>query len=80
MKTLVYVKTDTREQLLLSESICRLGGEKMSVIGEGYVPTVRVQLMQTVKKRTERSVMAEVRLVGDDAGGERLQLSGGVKS
>ena len=35
-----------------------------------YVPTVRVQLIQTVKLRPEKSVVEEVRLVGNGVGGE----------
>ena len=77
MKTPVYLKIDAKEQLLLSEGVCRqLGivryheqvspGDKQETV---YVPMVRVQLVQTVKLRPNERVIAEVRLVGEGVGG-----------
>ena len=79
MKTPVYVKMDAKEQLLLSEGVCRQLGivhyHEQVVPGDKqraqvYVPTVRVRLVQTVKLRPDESVVAKVRLVGDGVGGE----------
>ena len=68
---------DAKEQLLLSEGVCRqLGrvryheqvspGNKQEPV---CVPKVRVHLVQTVKLRPNESLMAEVRLVGEGVGG-----------
>ena len=75
MKTPIYLKMDAKEQLLLCEGVCRqLGiisyhpqvtpGDTCREDSAGYVPTVRVQLVQTVKLRPQESVMAQVRLIG----------------
>ena len=72
LKTPVYVKMDAREQLLLSEGVCRQLGivqyhEQVSPGDdqkpEVSVPMVRVHLVQTVKLRPNESLMAEVELV-----------------
>ena len=80
MKTPVYVKMDAKEQLLLSEGVCRQlgivsyheevtpdqgGGE------EAHVPTVRVQLVQSVKLGPQESTVVEVKLAVDGVGGVR---------
>ena len=79
MKTPVYVKMDAREQLLLSEGVCRqlniVRYHEQVVPGDNQkpevcIPMVRVRLVQTVKFRPDESVMAEVRLVGEGVGGE----------
>ena len=79
MKTPVYVKMDAKEQLLLSEGVCRQLGivhyHEQVVPGDKqraqmYVPTVRVHLVQTVKLRPDESVVAKVRLVGNGDGGD----------
>ena len=81
MKTPVYVKMDAKEQLLLSEGVCRQLGivhyHEQVVPGDKqraqvYVPTVRVRLVQTVKLRPDESVVAKVRLVGNGDGGRRI--------
>ena len=72
---------DAREQLLLSEGVCRQLGivhyHEQVVPGDKqraqvYVPTVRVRLVQTVKLRPDESVVAKVRLVGNGDGGRRI--------
>ena len=83
MKTPIYVKMDAREQLLLSEGVCRQlgivayhsrvvpghGEDKKAVAAEMYVPMVRVQLIQAVKMKPGESVIAKVKLVGGGVGG-----------
>ena len=72
IKTPIYLKMDAKEQLLLSERVChQLGivsyhpqvtpGDTRMEDSTGYVPTVRVQLVQTVKLGPQRNVMAQVR-------------------
>ena len=82
MKTPVYVKMDAKEQLLLSEGVCRQLGimqyhEQVSP-GDNQepvcVPMVRVHLVQTVKLGPNESLMAEVRLVGEGVGGGRKEF------
>ena len=82
MKTPVYVKMDAKEQLLLSEGVCRQLGivryhEQVSP-GDNQepvcVPMVRVHLVQTVKLGPNESLMAEVRLVGEGVGGGRQEF------
>ena len=93
MKTPIYIKMDAKEQLLVSEGVCRqlgivkyhkevrpgdsTGGGNVQT-EEVHVPSVRVLLAQTVKLRPEESVVAEVRLVGAGVGGDRLWYGGGV--
>ena len=85
MKTPVYLKIDAKEQLLLSEGVCRQRGivryheqvspgDKQETV---YVPMVRVQLVQTVKLRPNERVIAEVRLVGEGVcgGGQEFRDS-----
>ena len=93
MKTPIYVKMDAKEELLLSEGVCRQLGivsyhnvvtpgqsreAEKSVVGEVSVPAVRVQLVQMVKLKPEESVWVEVKLVGDGVGGEGPLLGDGV--
>ena len=83
MKTPIYLKMDAKESLLLSEGVCRQLGivNYHSQVTPGNthtektttnvsVPTVRVQLVETVKLRPQESFMAEVRLVGDGVAGQ----------
>ena len=73
MTTPIYVKMDAKEQLLISEGVCRQLGivnyhEEVVPGNSGKgtsVPLVRVELVQTIKLRPEESVMADVRLVGE---------------
>ena len=83
MKTPVYVKMDTKEQLLLSEGVCHQLGvvryHRQVSPGDNQepacVPMVRVYLVQTVKLRPNESLMAEVRLVGEGMGGRGQECS-----
>ena len=45
-----------------------------------YVPTIRVQLVQTIKLRPGECVVAEGKLVGEGVGGERVQFSSGAEN
>ena len=80
MTTPIYVKMDAKEQLLISEGVCRQLGIVQyhrevkpgnSDSKDSSVPSVRVKLVQTVKLRPEESVFADVRLVGEGLGGEQ---------
>ena len=83
MKTPVYVKMDAKEQLLLSEGVCRQLGFVQYHIqvlpGDNQepacVPMVQVNLVQTVKLRPNESLMTEVRLVGEGMGGGGQECS-----
>ena len=77
MTTPIYVKMDAKEQLLISEGVCRQLGIVQyhrevkpgnSDSKDSSVPSVRVQ---TVKLRPEESVFADVRLVGEGLRGEQ---------
>ena len=83
MKTAVYLKMDAKEALLLSEGVCRQLGivNYHSHVSPGnthcektasdvLVPTVRVQLVETLKLRPRESVMAGVRLVRNSTAGQ----------
>ena len=89
----VYVKMDAREQLLLSEGVCRQLGivtyheevmpgnrgarpvaEEVTPGAEGYVPMVRVRLLQSVRLKPGESVVAEVELVGDRMASQTILL------
>ena len=80
MTTPIYVKMDAKEQLLISEGVCRQLGivryhEQVipgNSSGEGTsIPLVRVELVQSIKLKPEERVVAEVRLVGEGIGGGR---------
>ena len=49
-------------------------------VGEVYVPTIQVQLVQTIMFGAGESVVAEGKLVGEGVGGERVQFSGDVEN
>ena len=83
MKTPIYLKMDAREALLLSEGVCRQLGivnyhshvspgnaHREKTAGDVLVPTMRVQLVETLKLRPQESVMAGVRLVGNGTAGQ----------
>ena len=91
MNTLVYVKMDAPEPLLLSEGVCRQLGivtyhpdiqTNQSSGGEtsGRVPTVRVQLVQGVKlpPNPDQNVVAEACL-GSELSGSSLLLESSPK-
>ena len=85
---------DAKEQLLLSEGVCRQLGivtyHREVVPGKGeaggdgaggevYVPTVRVTLVKTIKLRPAESAVVDVRVVGDGVGGlGERSVGGGV--
>ena len=79
MTTPIYVKMDAKEQLLISEGVCRQLGivryhEQVipgNSSGEGTsIPLVRVELVKSIKLKPEERVVAEVRLVGEGIGGD----------
>ena len=90
MTTPVYVKMNAKEQLLLSEGVCRqLGilsyhpnvkprkvtkGDQPSAEGTACVPTVRVKLMQSTRLPANHSTVAEARLTDSDGHGSPLLI------
>ena len=83
MKTHIYLKMDAKEALLLSEGVCwQLGivnyhshvspgnTHREKTTSDVLLPTVQVQLVETLKLRPRESVMAEVRLVGNGTAGQ----------
>ena len=88
MKTPVYIKMDAKEQLLLSEGVCRqLGvvtyhpsvvpgqqGTGANCTGsEVCVPTVRVMLMKTLKLKPDESAVVNAKLVSGDDGARGVE-------
>ena len=80
MKTVVYVKMDTKEPLLLSEGVCRQLGiiqyhpdvvprssARTGERGTCVVPTVRVKLVQSVRLSPYQSVLTSACLTGCDS-------------
>ena len=74
IKTTVYIKMDATDQLLLSEGVCRqleivtyhptVQPKKPARGGSAVVPSVRVELVQSLRLPPSRSAVVEVQLEG----------------
>ena len=87
MKTTVYVKTDTQDQLLLSESVCRQLGvvpehrfveppkvPDRNTDAEALVPTVRVQLVKSLRIPAKQGAIVPVCCEGNVKGFQQPSL------
>ena len=84
MKTTVYVKMDAHDQLLLSEGVCRqlgivsyhpsVSSGKITKKTTAIVPTIRVNLIQSLRLPPSKGAVVPVKLEGDRDCLKRLVL------